>query len=70
MHWSDGNLYALAQYQKRVDEDDARQMAIEAYLEDHPDATEDEASDALEAARQDAYDERAADLAWERAHGY
>ena len=56
MHSTDGNLHALAQYQARVDEDDARQAAIETYLADNPEATEEEALDYLEAARQDYWD--------------
>ena len=53
MHRTDGNLYALAKYQARIDAEDALQMAIEDYLEDNPEATEEEALDYLEAARQD-----------------
>ena len=53
MHSTDGNLYALAKYQARIDAEDALQMEIEQYLEDNPEATEEEALDYLEAARQD-----------------
>ena len=67
MHSTDGNLAALAKYQAEVDAADERQMALEAYLEEHPDATEDQAWDALESAKQDYYDSRAEAMMFDRA---
>ena len=66
MHSTDGNLYALAKYQAKVDADDERQAAIENYLEDNPEATEEEAEDYLESRVQDYWDSVAEDIAFQK----
>ena len=66
MHSTDGNLYALRKYEAEIDARDRAQEVIEEYLEENPEATEEEAIDYLESARQDYWDSLAEDIAFQR----
>jgi len=56
---TDGNLYALAQYQRRADEDEAYADAFDSVLEDHPDWSEDDVNTYLQDQREEAEESRA-----------
>jgi len=64
---TDGNLYALAEYQRKVDEDAERDAAIERVLNNNPDWDEDQALSYLEGLRYDAEESRAEMIAEARA---